>query len=255
MSADRPALPTLTEFLREHIVWILGLVPFALAGMRILIISQGNVEVLTALLLDLNVVALVLGTLLPIVPTLSFWAIVYWFERRRRTTRADQSHPSPMASGWIGLAVGLILSAASFFTTLPNIGLLVFFLVARGLRYVRDRRRHGEQFDDGAHIRLDMLNCVVLAIVGSVVSIYTMWIPTEVINIKGHQPEVEYVLSSDREWTTHLAAYSQGNGRLHIDKTSDVESRRPCSQVTRWFQRPIITFTYHPAQSPQCPPR
>ena len=62
----------ITAWMLDNLVWILGLIPVLLSAIRIYAVAGGDEAVLRALVVDLDVVALFLATVLPVLP-------YYWF--------------------------------------------------------------------------------------------------------------------------------------------------------------------------------
>ena len=131
MLPDERTLPTPAEFVRKNFVWILGLIPIAAAGVRILTASGGDSEVFLYLLRNLNVVQLVLATIMPLVPLGSFWALIAWIDWKRRTRRATQNNSEWIETPIIFILVFLMSLMAMFYLVISIAVLVVIILVRR----------------------------------------------------------------------------------------------------------------------------
>jgi hypothetical protein len=251
MTDDGSVLPHPRSFIRDNLIWILGLVPFALAAIKILLVSGADSEVLRYLVQDLNVVALVLSTTLPLLPILVFWVCIGWLEWRKTLAPDIRA-----ALGWINypayIFIGPILLTMRLIDFIVNVVLLITFLIARPLMYRRRERRFGaDQAGRGPPIRLATPEAVFALFLSYLITATVTWIPAEIISVKGEDPIAGYVLSSNDQWTTFYA----GRGQIHIVRTTEVGSRAACEELTSVFFKPLANAIFAPNQNqrPPCP--
>ena len=142
MTSAKRAVPSPTEFIRSNLVWILGLVPIALAGLRIWTVSRGDTEVFLYLLKNLNVVQLILAIIIPLTPVMVFWSWVAWVDWQRRTPRAKQVEMIP---DWVDIPIFIAVSGVVMW--MPLFQLLFCILILIFIVYRRRRSRNGMRFD------------------------------------------------------------------------------------------------------------
>jgi len=77
MTKDRVATPSFADFLSEHFLWILGLAPFTVAALNILVLSGGDQGVIGYLATNLNVTTLLMGAVVQLIPV-TVWIFVFF---------------------------------------------------------------------------------------------------------------------------------------------------------------------------------
>jgi hypothetical protein len=109
---------------RDHIAWIVALVPVTIAIIRIFFVSSGGGNVLAELARTLNVTSLAVSTVVALLPVLAGWVTYFaWILVARSNESADREK----------FAVALIAAISStifmliiwLFTTWPTVVLLV----------------------------------------------------------------------------------------------------------------------------------
>ena len=228
MTFPGDALPTPSEFIRRDLTWTLGLLPFVIAGLRVMVMSDGDGEVLDALLHNLNVTGLVLSTVLPCITMLSVWYLAGWFQFLRPKDMKSAQWTISQGLWLMVAAVAFIVAQENSLSTLLISGVFIAFQV------ILHRRASGRSV-------LAALPFFVASLLMVAMIHQSWWLPAEIIHVKGRDAEVGYVLATDPQWTTYLIGV---NKVLRIDRTNLIESREPCTTVTSWFERPIATLAY-----------
>ena len=250
---DRPH-PNASEFIRENLIWLLGLLPFALAGTKLFIVAGADPQLLRTFLQSLNIVQLMLATIVPLFPVVAFWGCIgLWGYIRYRARTGQAQLPD-----WVDVPIAML--AVTLVTFMPagqvlvNVGLLVFLAVLRRLfRWIERRFANGESTIDREPMWPDYLQTVVFAVVGAFETTPTMWLPMELIDVKGaSRAEVGYVISQDGDWITIL---NRTQDDVQIYKLADIESRTICS-ITAWPTKPVIDLIFRDdsTRQPSAPP-
>lgn len=234
--------PLWWSWARENVIWILTTVPIALAGLRVLIVSRGEPETLRALLSNVNVFSLVLGTLLPTVPILVFWGWIAYIEWDKSRPKVNKiTLPWPFTAWIYGPLAGIIMLMSPMTLIIHLVGLTI---IVGAFLY---RRRKGYP-PGNAPLALGALALVLFG--NTFVSSPQPWLPHEIITVKDSASEVGYVLSSDPRWTTYLAK----NGPVKHVASADVISRQVCTFNNSKYARPIVTILSDKNDpTPPCP--
>lgn len=230
------------------------MLPFAIIGIKFVTISGGNTEVFRYLVQNLNLTVLLMSTIVPLIPTAVFWFYVIgaeWFfsvPRDQRTFGVADWIAIPIIG--FSLWLPLLMPAAQF---VANVGLVVLMLILRGafrrLSRWLIKRGHDVNPDNADPIRTEFLQTFMMGVVAAVVTVPAIWLPTEIINVRGSEPKVGYVLSMQDQWTTFL----DRDKKIHTVKSSQVESRSACASAS-WAVRPIIEVFSTKMPNPACPP-
>ena len=91
MSDDEAILPEPKSFVRDNLVWILGIVPFIMAAYQILKVSSGDPTVTAYLINNLDIPKFALALVLPYVPVAGFWIGVAWLQVHSRLPEPQKS--------------------------------------------------------------------------------------------------------------------------------------------------------------------
>lgn len=235
----------ISTWMRENLIWVIGLMPVILASFRLLVVAQGDTEALRALLANVNVLVLVLSTILPTVPSLVFWLAVWSWDWHRLQT-AEKRFEVPQ---WVFTCVSTIvaivaLNAMPLQLFLINIGILIAML---GYIWWRSKR-------DGRHapkLRLNLTGMLALLVINSVgIPLGPSWLPTEEIEVKGQPSVVGYVVSSDPRWFVYL----ERRGSVVTVPASNVETRTNCSVYRSTLNHPLIDLLGTTRKfAPRCP--
>ncbi|WP_156771898.1 hypothetical protein [Mycobacterium sp. 1245805.9] len=255
MAGNENALLTLSGFFRDHLVWILGLIPFAFVALKLLWVSHGDLEIIAFLLKDLDIVSLVLSTITPLLPIAAVWAYLYWLDWygflsvNERDNLPNWARPDQNGPGANILGVALLMPIS-----LISLAVIVIFytwhLRSRRRTYRKRMLRFGADIPGlGAPIRLSPLTYILNVLLSSVMYVGVNWLPAEIITIDNAKPAVATVLSSDRDWTT----YMQPNRQLKIVSTKDVKSRQPCSGKASVWTAPIFFVITRSLDDPNPP--
>lgn len=231
LGAATSPLLDLKNFVSRHPTWSLSLVPFLLVSIKLFGCSGGNAETFLYLLQNVNVVTLLLASLVPLIPQVTFWIFVVAVIR----TWPDTINRSTKAPLWVVVA---IVSLWGIVLLMPR-GILALHvsaaLILAVFRVCKARsRRHNASTGSPAHESPSKSLLVVsfAAAVAALFSSSVMWAPTEILQIRNWR-YVGYVLTTNEDWTTVMEL----NNNVRIFKTSDIESRKPCAE-NGWWQRP-----------------
>lgn len=207
-----------------------------LVGLRIIIVSRGNVETALALLQNLNVTAIVLATFVPFIAVgvLGVWLFLLagFFTQYRNT-------PAPK---WNGEGSGKLFGLLFAVTVLGVFGVAVahYAMSAYDLRRVA--------IATGVVLGLFLLLRFKAAVIRGLVSLALVlglmaaivwgtwqiigqerpWLPKETLDVGGWwDTGVVYVLSSDEVWTKYLDDKTR---TVRVIPTSDVKARYSLSR-------------------------
>ncbi|MFT9663247.1 hypothetical protein ACM0CQ_13435 [Mycobacteroides abscessus subsp. abscessus] len=248
LSAEDEPLPrTLAEFLSRHLTWVLSLLPFVLAGFKLLTNSGGDIQVLRYLVQNVNIVVLLLSSVVPLIPLAVFWLYVIGIEW---LFVAPQDFKKINIPEWLFIPfLGGLIAVVIYMPTgmlIANGGLLVFYIVFR--KFFRWLRRNDEDDPlDGLSMRADFLQGFMLTVVASLFTIPSMWLPIESMEV-GELKMSGYVLSISDQWTTILDRHKN----IQIITTSDLKSRRPCG-TNSWVSKPLLELWSNPTKLVTCP--
>ncbi|WP_199255246.1 hypothetical protein [Mycolicibacterium mengxianglii] len=233
-SSERPSW--LSGLIRDHIVWILGLIPFVLAAFSVLFTSAGDPQIFGYIIQNLNVVSLFLTVTLPLIPVSLVFISLYYLARSIQTPK-DKRDSFSFERNILAVAVILLgalmmpLIAVYFFTG------VFFTLISQAVT----ARCRNEKFTVlAANLRNLFLG---LSVVGGtlIVTFSWNWLPTEALDVKGQPITSGQVLSSDGEWTKFLED-SRARRTVHIVRTSDIKSRTPCNARQGSQYNSVINF-------------
>jgi hypothetical protein len=226
----------------ELTLWQWTLVPVILAGVRILIVSRGNSDTARALLQNLNVPAIFMATVLPVVTVgavllFSMGVITVIEQFRNRDQLAQQGKErnlwvQSLASSVIlfvfaGVFVWYAMPWRSVFIT----GGLVVLLIAVFIGVWLSTRLKT------LFARLGGLYLLALIVAGIVVVLAQrgVWMPRETLSANGSQTGVVYVLSSDAWWTKYM---DDATRQIHIVPTQSIKGREPVHDDKRnWLNK------------------
>jgi hypothetical protein len=257
--------PQKKGFGSEHILWFLGLVPVGLAAIKILIVSGGDPQVFNYLLRNLNVVALVISIILPLIPLAAFWFLVSYFDRRYSLPKDERKEMPFWFSQFVWLAwlasIGSMSVNFAFGSSVVIISILVIRLIQR-LRYKKavantpvdqlTPPRNRAAFGAGSYVAV---LCVQFLFNGGV-----PWISTESIVVKGSDNQATdergQVVEVGDPWTTILLWPRD----IQIVETKSIISREPCVVDSTFLSgtvggRVFGLFNSHQVKAKPCPNR
>ena len=229
------SLPTPTQFVRENLVWVLGVVPFVLAAVNVLVVSGGDPQVFSYLLQDLGVVPLILSVVIPLIPVAILLILLGWLTERRTIPKGErpEMHYIMLWLVPMGLGVALIM------ITITWLAVILFFAIFIEIdRYFTRRQSLKTKLRYGADVKTAMtfpgvsrfaVIVVVLAVQAFVAG--ANWLPNEVIETKAAPAVSGQVFTSDGQWTI----FRDLKNRIHIVRADDVVSRQPCYRDTTFL--------------------
>ena len=237
IGVERNALDRLPQFVRDHVLSLLGLIPFVLAAFQVVLISAGDPHVFGYIIQNLNVVTVFLTVTLPIIPVSIVLAGIYRLSSWMRTPKANRDEfVSIINLMWLaGIFIGVLMMPVMlvYFFGSVAVSLIVLSAIARrdnqrnALRFGEDEKRyHRSLFAIATGLSFFLLALLIVA-ASTVLMFSWTWLPTEIIDVKGQKPAAGQVLSSSGEWTTYLEN-SANRQAVHIIRTQDVVSRTPC---------------------------
>lgn len=233
---------------REHIGWILGGAPIALAVVRIWYAARFVPETAAAIVTHGNPLAILAGAFFDAAPLAAVYGtILLW---RQVQVTQEKSYVGTVVLFLVAMAVtttALLSAPAIALGGWVLLGLYMLALVIRGR--VRD---DPWQFDWDRFHRSTALLLVGLAII-HVLQDDTMWLPPERLTVDNGPPVVGYVLDDGGRWTTVL---TEGDRAIAVLEDEQVTGRRVCqtSGPSMWTRTlPELRGTSRSAQYPECP--
>lgn len=222
-----------TEFLREHLIWVLGLAPFLLAAIKFLTASGGNPQVFNYLLLNLNLVALMLSIGLPVLPLAGFWGVVAYCDKRFSIPEGERKEQAYWVVFAACLAFGASLAGMNVIHAITSVSLVMLILFTRAYDFRRNKRHLGSTRFRMRHLLegppFDAFPYVMVIAFQLLFTAGISWISTENITIKDEGNTstqiVAQVISVDSPWTTILVTKSR---QIRIVETENIVSREPC---------------------------
>jgi hypothetical protein len=231
-------LPSLKDFIREHLVWVLGLLPFAFAAIQMLVVTGGEPEVAAYLVQNVGVVSIVFCIILPLIPLAALLTIIWFVNLRFATPKSERIKMNSVFS--YAIAVVIVISLVTI--PLGYLGIVAVTLLATIIQSFnrwstsrRDRLRYGVDvpvkpvFEPALSVVIIPLS--IFATMAVMLPNSGSWSPYENFRIK-NLPETSGILFvSDHTWTIFRDEYNH----VHIVKTDDVISREPCQNAIHFF--------------------
>jgi hypothetical protein len=229
MSRAEPAAQ-IASFVREHAVWCLGLLPFVVATINIVVLSGGKPQVFGYLVKNLDIVGLILSSCVPLISVICLWATSVWLSTDSNWRSKSRSDIESML--YIFALFGFLISLMT--TQLTYLMVMAFSFAVHGYRYMRARCRNRLVKDTFgvrylvtplprygyAHLIASLgLICFI-----SILFLPPTWLPTENIEVRNTAPFSGQMIALDGEWTMLL----RSTGNVQIVHTADMESRVPC---------------------------
>lgn len=220
-------------FVRDNIIWILGLLPVVIASVETLGISGGNIQIIAYIFQDVSLASVVATAVIPFMPVAIFalcaHGLLLWMKHPDRRSKPYKdpviiATSLPMVLLWllmpIAVAFAIIIAAAATYNDKRKEENRL------KLRYGVDAR---ESKSKVAIELTPVFPSLLLAMVIMILVAFSdvTFVPKELIALKGKKPVVAQVLLSDKEWTKYLESNAQER-QVRIAHTSDVESRVPC---------------------------
>ena len=235
MPDQKFSLPTPTQFVGEHLPWVLGVVPFALAAVNVLAVSGGDPQVFSYLLQDLGIVALILSVVIPLIPVAILLMLLGWLTERRTIPKGERPEMHYTMLFFVGMGLGGALLTITI-SWLAVILILAIFIEID--RYFDHRRSLKSKFRYGADVKTATTFPGVFrfAVMVGVLMVQALvagvnWLPNEVIETKGAPAVSGQVFTSDGQWTI----FRDLKNRIHIVRADDVVSRQPCYRDTTFL--------------------
>jgi hypothetical protein len=229
-----------SDFISDHVAWILGLAALLFACARVVVAAGGNTETLKSLMQDLNVTALVGATLLPFTSTALFWCLIFRLlflvgkkigEDRERESLSP--HITEIILTW-GLTLLVIWFTMPLIYLVANVGVVVLIAIMGFLGWL------GEKLPKSAGTVLDLAGTIIVAVllIAVVVALFRfagVWLPKERITVAGQHPVIGYVLSGDQNWTKYL---DEGK-HICIVPSKSVTQREEVNESQAWYRQTI----------------
>jgi len=231
------------SFVREHLVWFLGLLPLLFACFRVLIASGGNTETLKALVQNLDVTSLALATLLPFASSAMFWVNIVMLVGGT-SKRSDPTQGKSKSGGkflffvatctviWLTMPVGYLIANSVV------LALILLFAVLSRLSSTLGKALAG----------LTAIAMVLVVIIAPF-AFAGMWLPSEQIRIKSSARDGQstapddvytgFVLSSDEVWTKFMDWEKQ----IFIVRSDTVLNRAVEAGKRSWWHRSLNDLT------------
>ncbi|WP_029151241.1 hypothetical protein [Microbacterium indicum] len=225
---EKPEKPSLLGRAWTHAAILIAILPVVVAAIRVMLYSGGDPVVMKTLVETLNILTLLLGTFLPLLPLLVYFAFQMLMARTPAFNAAIRTAKGRLAL-FAGAAFWLLLGP--FPATVWLVGAVVFGLVTGWLllRYVKPWRRLHEWMAPGpgktpptspAYITTIVLLVTLLVVPQG------MWLPLERVTRSGSADQFVYVLKDAEGWTTTIT----NNRSIDVFKSSEVTARVVCDQ-------------------------
>jgi hypothetical protein len=212
--SPRPPTYPVRSFVEQHAWALLTLIPFIVVFLRVSVVSHFELSSAQVIVRDVAPVPLVLGTLLPLVPTVAaaIGTLVLWFVVRRPSTHR-------LVTAW------LTLLAIALFTFL-DWRILAILVVAFGLSALVSWQL-GIRWMTFWRTAAALVAGVVLPATAIFATLSDRpWLPAERITTASEQVIVGYVLSESLVWTTILSDRDRKVTRV---RNADVKGRVICA--------------------------
>ncbi|MFC9980590.1 hypothetical protein [Gordonia sp. NPDC127522] len=245
---EKKSVGELPTWMQSHWPWVVGLLPFAFASIRLLIVSRGDSQIINELLQNLDVVGLLLSSVLPFVSPVFLWTMIFWSaarhllkkQARKEGKTADFRIPSLyLLPLWV-LALVVLYVATPSWLVLVNVALIAGLgvLLPSAKKSSKATNQNKGLVIGAASGALILGLAIVVAVVSLLLApvlFSSMWLPKERISLQtpGSSPVVGYVLSSDIQWTRLL---TEGNTVL-ILRTKDIGERAVISSNQTGFRQ------------------
>lgn len=209
-------------------VFRLTLLAIGFVALRILIVSRGDSDTLRALVQNLNVTAIVLATILPLVTTavvLGFvLAILSGFNKMR-----SQNGVGSIITSFVFLGP---LTATICWFAMPIKYLGIAGILSAVLVFVYRGSWRSEKFKQMFQA-LGALYIIGLIIAGLfiVIAQVGVWLPREKLMVGNSKTGAVYILSSDEQWTKYLDGDTH---KVRIVETKDVKQRETFTDSDSW---------------------
>jgi hypothetical protein len=222
------------SFARDHLLWVLGLIPLVFAGLRVIVASGGNAETLKSLVQDLDVTALALATLLPFFSTVLLWCFFI--------AMGIDSERTKKKSKTVWLFFGSIVLIVVW-VTMPLSYLLANMAALFGLFVIATAAEAEFAKSRWPIVRKLLVGfgaiVVPIVIISAPFVLAGVWLPREQITITGQSDVLGYVLSSDMRWTK----YMDENDKIHIVASSAVVQRESADDTRAWYHQTLSDLT------------
>jgi hypothetical protein len=237
VATDNPS--SLSSFVRKHFALFLGGIPLALAGIRLVVVSQGDSAVMAALIQTLNLSTVVMYTVTTAGPFIVFFLLLAlatgggeWVPRQ------DRSRRSWWVVLYISFAVNYLLSVSWRMALLligTGAGVVILGLVLR-------RKNPDEPI-------VSMIPLVIGLLVSTLLQV-GLWLPLERITLKDGSARVGYVLNvADPNPSDPVTILWREGGLVYV-KSGDLKDRQPCSDA--WAVGPGLLDLVRDS-TPSCP--
>jgi hypothetical protein len=222
----------------EHLVLWLTIMAIGFVALRILIVARGDSDTIRALVQNLNVTAIVLATISPLVTTtvwLVFVVLLLTAANNAREANVQGKARKRLNSIAVVLATALLFgppTVAICWFAMPMkyaifAGILGVLLV---IAYLGSW--HGQQFRT-VFQATGVLLFIVILVAGLYILIAQVgvWLPRERLLLGWWRTSIVYVLSSDEIWTKYL---DDATHKVRVVPTRSVKQRETISSDDHW---------------------
>ncbi|MDO8120647.1 hypothetical protein Q6346_04880 [Isoptericola sp. b490] len=231
---------TTWHWTRSNLAFVAGVLPIAIAAVRLLAYSAGDGALLLALVQTLNVTALVFGSILPslgVIVVYAAWALIL--------SPASVPSVSPKARGPVINALAVATLVLLWSTTFMTIGvgavMIGFALATRWLDRRLAKRRLKDWRGFGDPIALFSIMVLLL------MSADPMWLPTESVEFRDGTKVTAVVLDASQDWATLVRVDDRQVLRL---PARDLVARSVCNTTD---YRSVGQVFLHFTPQPKCP--
>lgn len=241
------------------VLWMLGVLPIILACLQLMMVARGNMETLRALVQNLNITALVLGTILPLGSTILTW---WWFLSFLVKVFRPKAQRKP---NWVlQLLILTVVVAFVDFYAMPlfygaiNLSVFAIFVICMVVVLVTPAlaRRFADEAEKVSAEKLSAglgrLWAIVFLLGPTLIwlGFLGVWLPQECLTLTTGRIEPAYVLSYDDRWVK----YMDGAHVVHIVRAGDVTGRQTLGNTTSTWRKTLYGVVLERSNRGTVPP-
>lgn len=238
---------------RIDVALFIAVVPIVAAAVRIWLFSGGDVPVFLTLLRTIDIPAVLIGTIVLMIPGLITLALAILLTDWKMRDRAkawlnNRRWLTPLAP--VVIFVLLYTVSWAFVISLVGIGLMVaaYVLIRRfwpwGKKHIADVvvARRG---DENGPVSLVTFVGVLIAFL---IMPTSTWLPLERIDVNNSESRTAYVLESTGEWTTLLTL----RHKIEVHPTNQIKNRAVCRAEANGSLATLMYRTNDRNDAPDC---
>jgi hypothetical protein len=246
----------IAAYVRNNVSFVVTIVPFAVAALRLVRVSGLDPAVLAVLLETVDFVALFIGTTLVVLPAILAYLISIWLLIRQSLLPSQERR--------MRYRISFLVTVFGFFLVVflsPGLVIGVAFLwgVSWFLEWFFRRRGETESWSVRRARERNFIRAQLHTLTGFVALIIFMpsqlWLAPHSVSVDNNV-DVVYILKSDEITTTVL---SHDTNEIKVVATDEITESHPCSVTSDGWSRilgtPVLFYFFGDdvASLPQCP--